>query len=167
MKSLILTSIFVFLVLCCANHVSSRPLNQNDVEIDEEIIFPATTTTLPSAAAITSPPSSTPTTDPTMIETTPSAVSELLAAIFCQTIYTRIESLLLDPGKRSEEKQKIVDSAVSNYHRQKMFDDDDNDATDADDGDKVENVTREESDISKSTGWFYAYFAICLRLPVL
>ena len=38
-----------------------------------------------------------------------------------QTIYHRIENLLLDPGKKSTEKQQIIDSAVDNYHRQKMI----------------------------------------------
>lgn len=91
--------------------------------------------------------------------TTESPVSDLLSAIFRQTIYSRIESLLLDPGKKSDEKQKIVDSAVSNYHRQKMFDgddnnnDDDDEANSSDNNVSVESVTKEDSnDISKSTG---------------
>ena len=90
--------------------------------------------------------------------TTESPVSDLLSAIFRQTIYSRIESLLLDPGKKSDEKQKIVDSAVSNYHRQKMFDGDDNnndddEANSSDNNVSVESVTKEDSnDISKSTG---------------
>ena len=48
-------------------------------------------------------------------------VSDLLSDLFRQTIYTRIENLLLDPGRKSEEKQKIIDSAVDNYHKQKMI----------------------------------------------
>ena len=28
---------------------------------------------------------------------------------------------MLDPGKKSTEKQQIIDSAVDNYHRQKMI----------------------------------------------
>ncbi len=94
----------------------------------------------------------------TTTTTTESPVSDLLSAIFRQTIYSRIESLLLDPGKKSDEKQKIVDSAVSNYHRQKMFDGDDNnndddEANSSDNTVSVESVTKEDSnDISKSTG---------------
>ena len=48
-------------------------------------------------------------------------VSDLLTSLFRQTIYNRIENLLLDPGKKSTEKQKIIDSAVDNYHQQKMI----------------------------------------------
>lgn len=48
-------------------------------------------------------------------------VSDLLTSLFRQTIYNRIENLLLDPGKKSTEKQKIIESAVNNYHRQKMI----------------------------------------------
>ena len=47
-------------------------------------------------------------------------VTDLLSALFKQTIYNRIENLLLDPGRKSTEKQKIIDSAVDNYHKQKM-----------------------------------------------
>ena len=45
-------------------------------------------------------------------------VGDLLASLFRQTIYNRMENLLLDPGKMSDEKGKIVESAVQNYHRQ-------------------------------------------------
>ena len=48
-------------------------------------------------------------------------VTDLLTDLFRQTIYTRIENLLLDPGRKSQEKQKIIDSAVDNYHKQKMI----------------------------------------------
>ena len=48
-------------------------------------------------------------------------VTDLLTTLFRQTIYHRIENLLLDPGRKSSEKQKIIDSAVDNYHRQKMI----------------------------------------------
>ena len=48
-------------------------------------------------------------------------VTDLLSDLFRQTIYTRIENLLLDPGRKSQEKQKIIDSAVDNYHKQKMI----------------------------------------------
>ena len=48
-----------------------------------------------------------------------SAVGDLLTSLFRETIYNRIENLLLDPGKKSSEKQKIIDSAVQNYHKQK------------------------------------------------
>ena len=47
------------------------------------------------------------------------SVGDLLASLFKQTIYNRIENLLLDPGRPSPEKQKIIDSAVHNYHNQK------------------------------------------------
>ena len=47
------------------------------------------------------------------------AVGDLLTSLFRETIYNRIENLLLDPGKKSSEKQKIIDSAVQNYHLQK------------------------------------------------
>ena len=47
-------------------------------------------------------------------------VSDLLSSLFRQTIYHRIENLLLDPGKKSTEKQKIIDTAVENYHQQKI-----------------------------------------------
>ena len=51
-----------------------------------------------------------------------STANDLLSALFRQTIYNRIENLLLDPGKRANEKhQKIIESAVDNYHRQKMI----------------------------------------------
>jgi len=45
-------------------------------------------------------------------------VGDLLASLFRQTIYNRMENLLLDPGKKSDEKDKIIESAVQNYHRQ-------------------------------------------------
>ena len=48
-------------------------------------------------------------------------VTELLTTLFRQTIYHRIENLLLDPGRKSNEKQKLIESAVDNYHRQKMI----------------------------------------------
>jgi hypothetical protein len=116
---------------------TALPLRQ-DNNVGEEIILPTIdtveTTTSTSSTSVTSRTS-----------TTISPVNDLLNAIFRQTIYTRIESLLLDPGRKSEEKQKIVDSAVWNYHRQKMFDS------------SVDNVTTKDenedsSDISKSTG---------------
>ena len=47
-------------------------------------------------------------------------VTDLLTTLFRQTIYHRIENLLLDPGRQSNEKQQIIDSAVDNYHKQKM-----------------------------------------------
>ena len=47
-------------------------------------------------------------------------VTELLTTLFRQTIYHRIENLLLDPGRKSSEKQQLIESAVDNYHRQKM-----------------------------------------------
>ena len=47
-----------------------------------------------------------------------STVGDLLTSLFRQTIYNRIENLLLDPGRPSLEKQSIVDSAVQNYHNQ-------------------------------------------------
>ena len=47
-----------------------------------------------------------------------STVGDLLTSLFRQTIYNRIENLLLDPGRHSLEKQNIVDSAVQNYHDQ-------------------------------------------------
>ena len=47
-------------------------------------------------------------------------VTDLLTTLFRQTIYHRIENLLLDPGRKSNEKQRIIESAVDNYHRQKM-----------------------------------------------
>ena len=49
------------------------------------------------------------------------SVGDLLASLFKQTIYNRIENLLLDPGRPSPEKQKIIDSAVHNYHNQKYL----------------------------------------------
>ena len=49
------------------------------------------------------------------------SVGDLLASLFKQTIYNRIENLLLDPGQPSPEKQKIIDSAVHNYHNQKYL----------------------------------------------
>ena len=48
-------------------------------------------------------------------------VTELLTTLFRQTIYHRIENLLLDPGRKSTEKQELIESAVDNYHRQKMI----------------------------------------------
>ena len=55
--------------------------------------------------------------------TTEDLTRDLLASLFRQTIYQRMENLLLDPGHSprrddSEEKGKIVESAVENYHRQ-------------------------------------------------
>ena len=50
----------------------------------------------------------------------PTKSDHLLSSLFRQTIYQRIENLLLDPGRKSSEKQKIIDSAVDNYHKQKM-----------------------------------------------
>ncbi len=48
-------------------------------------------------------------------------VTDLLADLFRQTIYNRIENLLLDPGRKSTEKRRIIQSAVENYHQQKMI----------------------------------------------
>ena len=47
-----------------------------------------------------------------------SSVGDLLTSLFRQTIYNRIENLLLDPGRPSLVKRKIIDSAVRNYHNQ-------------------------------------------------
>jgi hypothetical protein len=148
-----LTIVFVAMMCLALDCVPALPL-QKDIQTGEEIIFPTTTATTAAAAASASSSSTTSSTatttetilSSTVVETTVSPVSELLNAIFRQTIYTRIESLLLDPGKRSDEKQKIVDSAVDNYHRQKMF------GSVVDDTENVENVTKDENDISKSTG---------------
>ena len=52
------------------------------------------------------------------VEGDSNVVGDLLASLFRQTIYNRMENLLLDPGKMSDEKGKIVESAVQNYHRQ-------------------------------------------------
>ena len=61
----------------------------------------------------------------TLVEARPvrsdTVVTDLLSTLFRQTIYNRIENLLLDPGKKSSEKQRIIDSAVDNYHKQKMI----------------------------------------------
>ena len=143
---------FVVVVISTFSSVASSPL-RNDAHLEDgEIVFPATTTTTTTSGETTQGGDAGPTPTGTTTTTTVSPVSELLNAIFRQTIYTRIESLLLDPGKKSDEKQKIVDAAVSNYHRQKMFgtvdDSDNDDDADAD----VENVTKDDTDISKSTG---------------
>ena len=142
-------TIFCVAIMCLAlDSVSTLPLQK------DKIIFEPSTTTSTSSTSTSSTSSTsskaTETSDvqvlsPAVVETTVSPVSDLLNAIFRQTIYTRIESLLLDPGKRSEEKQKIVDSAVDNYHRQKMFGS----------ADETESVTKDENDISKSTGQFF------------
>ena len=106
-------------LLCLAlDSFTALPLRQ-DTNVGEEIIL-STIDTVESTSASSTAVTFSRTAD-TRTSTTVSPVSELLNAIFRQTIYTRIESLLLDPGRKSEEKQKIVDSAVSNYHRQKMF----------------------------------------------
>ena len=55
---------------------------------------------------------------PTILQVS-STVSDLLTSLFRQTIYNRIENLLLDPGQPSVEKRNIIDSAVQNYHKQK------------------------------------------------
>lgn len=44
-------------------------------------------------------------------------VTDMLTALFRQTIYQRIENLLLDPGKKSQDKHQIIQSAVDNYHK--------------------------------------------------
>jgi hypothetical protein len=142
LNCLLIATLYVVL-----SDVAALPLQKDFNVGDDDIIFPATTTSSDTASSSTA----TLTTTETMSDlkqTTTSPVSELLNAIFRQTIYSRIESLLLDPGKRSDEKQKIVDDAVSNYHRQKMFGADGG----SDDGDDVENVTKDDTDISKSTG---------------
>ena len=140
MKSLNFFLVATFVVVVATfSGVASMPLNKDSDLEDGEIVFPAPTTTS-SSSETTHRSDVRPTTS-----TTASPVSELLNAIFRQTIYSRIESLLLDPGKKSDEKQKLVDSAVSNYHRQKMF-------GSADDSDDVENVTKDDTDITKSTG---------------
>ena len=144
--------------------LSALPLHK-DIDNEELLRLPSSSTTSITPTTSTTVTSTTTETVLRSVETTAAAittttttespVSDLLSAIFRQTIYTRIESLLLDPGKRSDEKQKIVDSAVSNYHRQKMFgtDDDDDDANSSDNNVSVESVTKEDSnDISKSTG---------------
>ena len=47
-------------------------------------------------------------------------VSQLLSTLLHQTLYSRMESLLLDPGRKSREDSRIVDSAVENYRQQVM-----------------------------------------------
>ncbi len=47
-------------------------------------------------------------------------VNSLLANLLRQTLYSRMENLLLDPGKKSVEKRRIVESAVENYENQAM-----------------------------------------------
>ena len=47
-----------------------------------------------------------------------SSVGDLLTSLFRQTIYNRIENLLLDPGRPTLVKRRIIDSAVRNYHNQ-------------------------------------------------
>jgi len=152
----------VFVSLQC---LSALPLHK-DIDNEELLRLPSSSSaSITTSSATTVTPATTETvsrsvetTAVTTTTTTESPVSDLLSAIFRQTIYTRIESLLLDPGKRSDEKQKIVDSAVSNYHRQKMFGTDDDDSNNNDDDanssdNNVESVTKEDSnDISKSTG---------------
>lgn len=44
----------------------------------------------------------------------------LLAKLLQQTLYSRMENLLLDPGRKSVEKRRIVESAVENYQNQDM-----------------------------------------------
>ena len=46
------------------------------------------------------------------------SVGDLLTSLFRQTIYNRIENLLLDPGRPTLVKRRIIDSAVRNYHNQ-------------------------------------------------
>ena len=60
------------------------------------------------------------TADAKPIKSEGTVVTELLSSLFRQTIYQRIENLLLDPGKKSTAKQQIIESAVDNYHKQKM-----------------------------------------------
>ena len=161
MNSLTITMFVAFMGFQC---LSALPLHK-DIDNEELLRLPSSSTTSITPTTSTTVTSTTTETVLRSVETTAAAittttttespVSDLLSAIFRQTIYTRIESLLLDPGKRSDEKQKIVDSAVSNYHRQKMFgtDDDDDDANSSDNNVSVESVTKEDSnDISKSTG---------------
>lgn len=58
----------------------------------------------------------------------PELVTDLLSALFRQTIYNRIENLLLDPGRLTgtqadqsgDNRQQLIQSAVDNYHKQKM-----------------------------------------------
>ncbi|TRY80450.1 hypothetical protein TCAL_08823 [Tigriopus californicus] len=50
-------------------------------------------------------------------------VNSLLNSLLEETLYKRMESLLLDPGRsarNSVDKQKIVESAVENYQHQEM-----------------------------------------------
>lgn len=50
-------------------------------------------------------------------------VNSLLNSLLEETLYRRMESLLLDPGRsarNSVDKQKIVESAVENYQHQEM-----------------------------------------------
>eukprot|EP00095_Tigriopus_kingsejongensis_P012707 maker-scaffold22_size673200-snap-gene-5.48 protein:Tk12707 transcript:maker-scaffold22_size673200-snap-gene-5.48-mRNA-1 annotation:"hypothetical protein" len=50
-------------------------------------------------------------------------VNSLLSSLLKETLYRRMENLLLDPGRsarNSVEKQKIVESAVENYQHQDM-----------------------------------------------
>jgi hypothetical protein len=134
-----LNVLFVAAAFMSLTSVTAKPLKQDFDRGEEEVIFPATTN-----AADTELSDPAPQTPAPAGKTSP--VSELLNALFHQTIYARIESLILDPGRKTEEKQRLVDSAVINYHRQKMFGSDDGD------DDDVESVTRDDSDILKSTG---------------
>lgn len=47
-----------------------------------------------------------------------SVVNSLLKSLLCQTLYKRMENLLLDPGKQSLDKHQIIESAVKNYQKQ-------------------------------------------------
>ena len=42
-----------------------------------------------------------------------------MLALACYRII--LHATPLDPGRKSQEKQKIIDSAVDNYHKQKMI----------------------------------------------
>ena len=75
-------------------------------------------------------------------------VSDLLSSLFRQTIYHRIENLLLDPGKKSTEKQKIIDSAVENYHQQKI-----NLPTEEDENVDLTNLTGKSEIFVKLSKW--------------
>lgn len=49
-----------------------------------------------------------------------SAVSSLLSSVLSETLYNRMEHLLLDPGRRNGVKSKMVEVAVENYKRQAL-----------------------------------------------
>lgn len=50
-----------------------------------------------------------------------SVVGSLLSSLLQETLYSRMENLLLDPGRKtSAEKRRIVETAVENYHQQAM-----------------------------------------------